>query len=329
MIILKMNTLYDKMQKAIERNYTCIVKYQLDNTEDVRLDNGIKPRKCRFCGKTEIETSFDSVSHAIPHLIGNRFLKSLYECDNCNKNVFSKYEEQFDAYMRFYHVFCRVSRNGKTINPYKCNSKSTARISASEEWTDIYCCAGNDLSVMVNEKDKTITACGVRSYHPISVYKAVLKMALTIMPEFYIDDFKDTLKWLMTSSNMLSHLNMSIRMYKGLQDFNGVCMIYKRKNNHRDNVPHYLFGLSYNNLFIQIYIPLCKGDSSIKEPLQIPLIPCQMDADGISFLHLMQDLSSDIKVSKEKISLMFDYNDFTWFKDTQESSVPQGQESDI
>ncbi len=310
-----MITPYDKMQKALERNYTCIVSYQIDNTKDICLDNGIKPRKCRFCGKTEMETSFDSVSHALPHLIGNRSLKSLYECDNCNKIVFSKYEEQFDAYMRFYHALCHVSRNGNTVNSYKCNSKSKAGISVSEEWTDIYCCAGDGMSVLVNEKDKTITISGVRSYHPLSVYKAVLKMALTVLPESFIDDFEDTLNWLMTSSTMLSYLNMSIRMYEGLQDFNGTCMIYKRKDNHRDNIPHYLFGLKYNNLFIQIYIPLCKGDSSLKGPIQIPLIPSQMDVDGIRYLHFTQDLSSDEKVFKEKVSLMFDYNDFIWDKD--------------
>lgn len=323
-----MNTLYDKMQETIERNYTCIVNYHLDNTKDVCLDNGIKPRRCRFCGKTETETSFDSVSHAIPHLIGNRFMKSLYECDNCNKKVFSKYEEQFDAFMRFYHVFCHVSRNGITVNPYKCNSNSNAIICGSDEWTDIYCCAGEDLSVLVNEKEKTITVSGVRSYHPLSVYKAVLKMALTIMPEPFIDTFEDTLRWLVKSSTMLPHLNMSIRMYEGLQNFNGLCMIYKRKNNHGDNLPSYLYGLNYNNLFIQIYIPLCKGDCSIKEPVQMPLIPCKMDADGIRYLHFLQDLSSDKKVFKEKVSLVFDYKDFIWDKDANnclnqcESSFP-------
>lgn len=311
-----MNLDYNRMQDMIEHNYTCIANYHLDTNDTVLLDNGIKPKRCRFCGKSEYETTFDSDAHAIPHLIGNRFLKSLYECDNCNTRLFSKLEEQFDAYMRFYHTLCHVSRNGNTVNSYKCNSKSKAGISVSEEWTDVYCCTGDDMSVLVNEKDKTITISGVRSYHPLSVYKAVLKMALTIMPESVINDFEETIKWLMAPPIVLSHLNMSIRLYEGLQDFNGVCMIYRRKNNHRDNVPSYLFGLNYNNLFIQIYIPLCKGDNSIKGPIQIPLIPCKMDADGDCYLHFMQDLSSDKKISKEKVSLMFDYNVFSWDKDT-------------
>lgn len=303
------------MQDMIEHNYTCIVNYHLDTKETLSLGNGIKPRRCRFCGKSEHETTFDTVAHAIPHLIGNRYLKSLYECDNCNTKLFSKLEEQFDAYMRFYHALCHVSRNGKTVNSYKCNSKSKAGISVSDEWTDIYCCTGDDLSVLVNEKDKTITISGVRSYHPLSVYKAVLKMALTIMPESFINDFEDTIKWLMAPPILLSNLNISIRLYEGLQDFDGVGMIYKRKNNHRDNVPSYLFGLKYNNLFIQIIIPLCKGDLSINDPTHIPLIPCQMDADGIRYLHFIQDLSSEKKISKEKVSLMFDYKNINWDKD--------------
>lgn len=303
---------YEDQCARINANYSIIADYDISCNKEILLGNKSETRKCRFCGKSAPYVSFDSDAHAVPHLIGNRVLKTLYECDSCNKQLFSKMEEQFDAYMRFYHVFCHVSRNGNTVNTYKCNSKSKAGISVSDEWTDINCCVGEDLSSIVNLQDKTITISGVRSYNPLAVFKAIVKMALSIVPESDIDNFEDTLRWLMTSSIQLSHLELSIRFYEGLHDFNGKCMIYKRKDDHKDNVPRYLFGLKYNNLFIQISIPLCKDNKSIEDLIQDLLIPCQMDAEGNRYLHFINDMSSNKKVSKEEISITFNYGDFTW-----------------
>lgn len=303
---------YEVQCARINANYSIIADYDMSHNKEILLGDKSETRKCRFCGKSTPDVSFESDAHAIPHLIGNRVLKTLYECDSCNKQLFSKMDEQFDAYMRFYHVFCHVSRNGNTVNSYKCNSKSKAGISVSDKWTDVNCCVGEDLSTSVNLQDKTITFSGVRSYNPLAVFKAIVKMALSIMPESDIDNFEDTLRWLMTSSIQLSHLKLSIRLYEGLHDFNGECMIYKRKDNHKNNVPRYLFGLKYNNLFIQISIPLCKEDKSIEDQIQDILIPCQLDAEGNNYLHFINDMSSSNKVSKEKVSITLSCGDFTW-----------------
>ena len=303
---------YEDQCARINANYSIIADYDMSHNKEILLGDISETRKCRFCGRATPYVSFESDAHAVPHLIGNRVLKTLYECDSCNKQLFSKMEEQFDAYMRFYHVSCHVSRNGNTVNTYKCNSKSKAGVSVSDEWTYVNCCVGEDLSTVVNQQNKTITFSGVRSYIPLAVFKAIVKMALSIMPESDIDNFEDTLKWLRTSHIQLSHLNLSIRLYEGLNDFNGECMIYKRKDDNKENVPRYLFGLKYNNLFIQISIPLCKEDKSIEDHIQELLIPCQMDAEGNSYLHFINDMSSSNKVSKEKVSITFSYGDFTW-----------------
>ena len=41
-------------------------------------------------------------------------------------------------------------------------------------------------------------------------------------------------------------------------------------------------------------------------------MPCQMDAEDNRYLHFINDMSSNKKVSKEKVSISFDYGDFTW-----------------
>ena len=51
------------------------------NKRDV---SNTKNKVCRFCNKGENETTFESLSHKIPKLMGNRFWYSEDECDNCN-----------------------------------------------------------------------------------------------------------------------------------------------------------------------------------------------------------------------------------------------------
>ncbi len=86
---------FNKMAKALGDNYEPLVIYHLNNVQEIMLRDSSAKRTCRFCGKSEPEATFKKVAHAIPHFIGNRTLKSEYECDDCNGKVFSPMESQF------------------------------------------------------------------------------------------------------------------------------------------------------------------------------------------------------------------------------------------
>src|SRR5262245_16553961 len=55
---------------------------------------GTKPRVCRFCDQGKPYVTFKKKAHAIPELVGNKTLLTLYECDQCNKR-FSSFEDDF------------------------------------------------------------------------------------------------------------------------------------------------------------------------------------------------------------------------------------------
>jgi hypothetical protein len=46
---------------------------------------------CRYCGCTDA-SRFRNVSHTFPEALGNKWIVSLDECDNCNK-LFSVYDD--------------------------------------------------------------------------------------------------------------------------------------------------------------------------------------------------------------------------------------------
>ena len=301
---------YDEQWAILEKFYSRLVYYEMGGNREILLGNELTPRKCRFCGNERIE-SFTEVAHAVPHFIGNNVLKSLYECDDCNTK-FCKMESHFSNFMALHHVFSHVSR-GKKEPQYKNNSKS--KIIATPEGIDIYLEKGDEnLTVKLDSEGKTITVDGVRSYIPVYVFKIFVKMALAIMPESEMQHFKSTTKWLMDENIEITNLFLSIREYQAFDSFNGACMIYKRKENVNENVPCYLYGLTYNNFFFQISIPLCDQDISQKGKIRMPSIPCRFDKECIGYNKYRHNLSSHTKVAKEKVTLKFDVGDWVILK---------------
>ena len=303
--------MFDRMVNALEANYESLVVYHLKDKDDIRLGDSNAKRTCRFCGRTEPDVTFKKVAHAIPHFIGNRTLKSLYECDECNGKVFSPMESQFSQFMSFYHTFYHVSKGGK-VPIFKNNDKEHSKIVVDGGTIKIDCVEGDDLVSEIDKKNHTFTIKAKRSYVPQNVYKIFIKMALSIMPEAEMTHFKTTLEWLMGKREFDYNLKLIERRYDGLMNpfkFNS-CLLFKRKDDHRDNVPAYIFGLAYYNFFFETYIPLCDEDRNLEGKVEIPFIPTPLDYEGYKFSKMFHDLSSAEKVSKEDVVQTFTFEDF-------------------
>lgn len=299
---------YHKQLSIIHKDYDCLINYDLGGEKEIMLIDDPNMKRCRFCGKDETEVTFNKKAHVIPHFIGNRTLKSQYECDICNEIVFGPLENNFAHFMKLYHVLSHVSKGGK-VPTYKIHKDDKSKIEVGTEWTDIHYYNDEDLDFSINKINKTFTITGKRTYVPLNVYKIVVKMALAIMPKEEMSHFQETIKWLRGEKKMLSNLNLSIRIYESLSDFNGSCVLYKRKLNSINNVPCYLFGLSYNNFFIQTYIPLCDEDINLKGTVTMHYIPSHHDLEGFGYLDVYNDMSSTKKHFSEDVSMTFTYKD--------------------
>ena len=303
--------IFDRMVKALDANYVPLVVFHLKDKDDIKLGDTATKRTCRFCGRTEPEVTFKKVAHAIPHFIGNRTLKSLYECDDCNGNVFSPMESQFSQFMSIYHTFYHVSKGDK-VPTFRNNSKEHSKIVVDGGTIKIDCVEGEDLVPEIDKKNHTFKIKAKRSYVPQNVYKIFIKMALSIMPEAEMMHFKTTLEWLMGKKEFAYNLMLIERRYDGLMNPFGFdsCMLFKRKDDHRDNVPAYIFGLAYYNFFFETYIPLCDEDRDLDGKVEIPFIPTPLDNEGCKYSKMFHDLSSMEKVSKEDVVQTFKFGDF-------------------
>ena len=270
---------FDKMRFNLETSYNIIVCYHLNEHKQIMLSDGDKPQKCRFCGREFPDVTFKKIAHAISHMVGNRVLKSDYECDMCNQ-FFSTYETEYSSYMNLYHTMFMVHGKGG-IPKYKLSHKENSKIEIENDNTiKINIQEGEEPLIVWEEIDKannTIEIKGKRTYTPQNVLKALVKMALTIIPKDELQNLSNTKNWLMGKSSEGCILPVCLRFYRNPLLFTSV-MIFKKKDSIYTPLPHYVFCLAYRNIVIQMPIPMVDLDIQFKgKKFEFPLIPTPLD----------------------------------------------------
>jgi len=307
--------------KLLNEIYILLEGYYLNGNEKFFLGTN---KKCRFCGKSELDTTFKNISHAIPNFTGNRTLFSNYECDLCN-NKFGKLESHMANFMNLRHTLTAIK--GKNNIPSFKTISGKSRIDHKDRIGKIKY-DQEDSFFSLDEEDKTATfTATTRSYVPVAIYKCLTKMALTIMPEDELIYFEETLKWISDvqhdspSYNLRSlYADLSTTVSPLNNGFSTIyCQIYKNRDTRKfmsSIMPYMVFVLAYGSFAFQIHIPLCSRDIQLTDFKQFPFyIPTSVDYHfGSSFLQReVLDLNGKEKVvgEKQQHSLKWKRNDST------------------
>lgn len=307
----RMKTVVDEV-RALYDNYE--VYYSWNDVHDKKTFLGEKENQvCRFCGvkKGEIAAgeskpcSFKKEAHALSNLIGNNHLFSYYECDKCNGELFTKMESHFANFMKLYHCVLKVK--GKRGYPsYKNKPDDFSRIDSGNNFK-IQQKEDEEPIVEIHEDTNTLIIKGKRTYIPQMVYKCLLKMALTIMPESDIVHFNYALAFLQGKVQYDKNMIVLLSMYR--EAFPHIsCTIYKKKKLSSADVPSYLFCLYYQNVAFQMYLPFCDTDKCLDgKTITIPFVPTPFDIENGPFCQCKLDLSSEEKKEKERCEITLTY----------------------
>ena len=244
--------------EKMDKNYIPCCVFYLNDDKLTYLGNKDE-RKCRFCGRTKADgATFKKKAHAISNLVGNRQLFSYYECDECNEK-FSHYESDFAEYLKPYHAILKVYGK-RGVPKYKQylsnidNSDGKLKINIFEEDPTI--------KVDVDPKTNSLSIKCRRSYVPLNVYKTLLKMALTIMPEEDIKHFSSAINFI-NNEKAVPKMKLPVveqKFGRGNDVFHFVsAFIFKRKERAVDNVFAYTFILAYNNFCFKMII-ICHSE---------------------------------------------------------------------
>ena len=297
-----MNLDITKAYESLDRNYTISALYHLNEDNKIVLKDS-EEYHCRFCGQTKDKTHFKKKAHVLSRFIGNTKLFSTYECDECNERVFSPIESSFAEYMKLFHTMTRVS-GYRGVPSYKPDMQGKSRIDVEQGELSIKAFEGEAPIVEIDEDNHSVVVKGRRSYVPQNVFKALVKMAVSIMPESELVNIPETLNWLQ-GKKIVGKFIANFRMYGGMNRLPFItALLMKRKENHTDKVPAYIFMLAYDYFAFTIPIPFCELDRCyIGEDISMTVIPTPFDFHSSPITYKWIDFSSPDKVSNEQCSV--------------------------
>lgn len=219
-----------------------------------------KDRMCRFCHKKSPFVSFHKDAHVISELLGNKTYISDFECDDCNSK-FGRYENELANYLGIVRTVQSVK--GKKVPKFKSADQTLdVESTVADEITNQVKFRRYDGLDQTFEFDKennlTIIHYKKASYTPLSVYKALLKMALSVMPSQHLVNYKHALEYLITQNHDENFTGFAILtgyiMPLTFQYPSPTVMLFKKKNQ-ADNLFTHVFVLYALNSIYQIVVP--------------------------------------------------------------------------
>lgn len=320
-----------KRNMLIMDNYDFIFLYHRDGKIKTRMISD-QDNTCRFCGKKHPEVTFSKKAHAISELIGNKELILKNECDLCNDRIGALFEDQFAKYIGIGRTLAQIS--GKKGVPSAKTNDGSWRIDITDKGFIIQMKSTDEELEEPFPKNKSIETIGhdihfhgvKDSYVPLSVYKALVVMALSIMPTQYIQLFDETFAWIMQDidSNrekkydFSEYANMLFRFIPGAYPLGFGVELLIRKNESNE-YPFCVFYLEVANFSFQIAVPCIKKDLKVFENEKMVLVPLLGEDERLAIFNGNSTYNivppklvnlSNPKIVKDEpfdISLHFDY----------------------
>lgn len=159
-------------------------------------ENDKSKRICRFCFVSDAK-KFAHVSHAVQEGLGNRLLIANEECDDCNDLFSNGVETQLFRFLETNRTLSQVRGKGKKhfhqeglnfhIHPDSSTGLPTVFVKQEYANNDLYEDKGKPTGKIILYNQGPITYQGI--------YKALVKIAVDMIPQDKIKHFKKTGQW--------------------------------------------------------------------------------------------------------------------------------------
>ncbi|WP_187270237.1 HNH endonuclease [Pontibacter qinzhouensis] len=285
--------------ETLASEYDILVSTEVDYNES-HTKNYLKDavgKKCRFCNKGFPEVKFNSVAHAIPEFTGNKSLIATFECDNCNQ-YFSKFENEFANFMLPYNALGGVKKKGNKFPKYK---QDIIVYHPIENYIHI----DNFPQELHPDTNGFDLILDTPSYIPNFIYRSLIKIGLTLIPENTIGKYQDVLTWLMDmSSDTIFPASMFFSIFPFRNPSSKIrCVLFTRKESINREIPRTLLVLSYQNFSFQTFFPVPFSENKGKL-IPFPVaIPTSLDLNlnlAQEVAHKLIDLSKIERIKGEK-----------------------------
>jgi hypothetical protein len=261
---------------------------------------------CRYCGKGSPEVRFKTDCHALAECVGNRWLLAEDECDTCNKVFGSGIEDHFGKWSLPYRVLSCI--RGKKGYPSIKREHLGWRIDSSATGISVHMLEGYKIAEF-NEETQSFkfTQLPRDPFVPQSVFKALVRMAIALMPRDELSNFAPVIDWLLEKENPnvenyiphVLHTVIPIRI-----PIDSVSAVLARRHTNELSVPYMIFVLMFSNYVFQIMLPCPKSLQS--EEVRATLFPLLYGVDPLKPLKpKVLDLSGTQIVKDELVAYGF------------------------
>jgi hypothetical protein len=221
--------------------------------------------------------TFRKEAHAISELAGNGTLLSYYECDDCN-NRFSAFEDDLGKFTLVERIAGQVLGKGGVPSAKTGQKRSRIDMTTIGFHISHY---GDDPIVEIDHEAQTLTiTTSSQSYRPLGVYKALVKIALTLMDESDLAKVPEALTWL-RAKDLITHQIDDGVGYTCFRSFTPGpapfpitrAVLLRRK---RPDVPGpaFIFLMLFGNISLQIVVPAPQEDQVLAgRQIELKAIP--------------------------------------------------------
>lgn len=304
----------DERLKDVESIYDVLYVKALDSTVQLVIDiSRERPtRNCRYCGKGPGETTFKTVSHAIPMSLGNQTLIDRLECDACN-NHFSIYlEDGFSKYTLPHRIFNTIK--GRKNPKHK------------DEGFEISVSGRGNISVNVlaggEPRFETVSVDGGhrlkcnfprQSYRPITIYKMFVKIALALMPDIEFRQLDELREWILNKDHtkMFSGVPVAQWEFQGFFDPSKLrCGLFKVKTEFEAQYFKYVLVINFGNLQYNVVIPAPLSEREARKTMLD--FPALIDRDSVeacgapSYSHIHFDSNEIVRGESVDMYMFFE-----------------------
>lgn len=321
---------FNKLFESTEyfyNNYNLIFSYNLNLDYKKPIIISDPDKKCRFCGKKEPEVTFKKKAHAISEMLGNKVFLSDNECDQCNMFFGNELENDLGKYLGLIRTLTQTE--GKKKVPAYKTKDNKARIDFIPNKG--YVIIQQEGSEFLDLENKGIIF-EKEPYSPIKVYKAFVKMALSILPYQFLDVFSETLCWLKKDTinndvdkifdqSMTNYAYLVERFIPGHKPLDLKVTGLLRKNNNSLS-PYYYFIIEFNNYCYQIMIPYIKRDTILLEhDIKINIFPIFYDffPDKIKITTNIKNMKNKNKIKEDKLIFPLNFEKIEIFKPNEKN----------
>jgi hypothetical protein len=269
-----------------------------------------KNRKCRYCGRSSDQTLFRDGVHAIPAFLSNRAIFTYEECDDCNNFFGSTLEDHLSKFPGLRRTMSKLK--GRTGIPTYGVPGRNPRIKFDPDLNRFHATGSfDDEFAKIDLERKTVVFKTERQpYRKRSAFKALVKIALGLMPRSELQHFANTLRWIAIRNPEDDHLDAKFYCFYSVSPvaLSGIDALLLKRKSPSAALPFMSFYLAFANFTYQIFLPFCDLDRHlIGTSVEMPRLPAFQEVLG-QVEYIIEDLSSNEISKGEKDELHFSFS---------------------